>query len=130
MDVVEAERFADQWVAAWNAHDLDAVLSHFTDDAVFTSPVAARILPETDGILRGKDAIRRYWAVGLEKIPDLHFEVIHVYTGLDTIVLNYRNQTGALVNEVLRVGEEGLVVRGDGTYLAADAAGVSGVRTA
>lgn len=130
MDVVQAERFAEQWVAAWNAHDLDAVLSHFTEDAVFTSPVAARILPETNGILRGKDAIRGYWSAGMEKIPDLHFEVIHVYAGLDTIVINYRNHTGALVSEVLRVDVEGLVVRGDGTYLAADAAAVSGVRTA
>lgn len=130
MDVVQAERFAEQWVAAWNAHDLDAVLSHFTEDAVFTSPVAARILPETNGILRGKDAIRGYWLAGMEKLPDLHFEVIHVYAGLDTIVINYRNHTGALVSEVLRVDVEGLVVRGDGTYLAADAAAVSGVRTA
>jgi ketosteroid isomerase-like protein len=129
MNRMKAIQFADQWVAAWNAHDLDAVLSHFADDAVFTSPVAAAILPETNGVLRGKVAIREYWAVGLAKIPDLRFEVVDVYTGLDTVVINYRNHTGGLVNEVLRLGENGLVTRGDGTYLAADAAGASGVQT-
>jgi hypothetical protein len=80
-------------------------------------------------VLRGKVAIREYWAVGLAKIPDLRFEVVDVYTGLDTVVINYRNHTGGLVNEVLRLGENGLVTRGDGTYLAADAAGASGVQT-
>ena len=39
--------YAEQWVQAWNAHDIDAVRNHFHDDVVFTSPVAARVLPET-----------------------------------------------------------------------------------
>ena len=126
MDITSARQFAQQWVDAWNAHDLDAVLSHFSDDAEFSSPVAAQLLPETGGVLRGKEAIRGYWAVGLEKIPDLRFEVVDVYTGIATIVINYRNHAGNLVNEVLRLNDEGLVERGDGTYLVADAAGASG----
>ena len=126
MDVAFAQQFARRWVEAWNAHDLHAVLSHFSDDAEFHSPVAAQLLPETQGVLRGKEAIRGYWAVGLEKIPDLHFEVVNVYTGIDTIVINYRNHAGGLVNEVLRFNDEGLVERGDGTYLVADAAAASG----
>jgi hypothetical protein len=64
--------------------------------------------------------------VGLEKIPDLHFDVVDVYTGIATIVINYRNHAGNLVNEVLRLNDEGLVERGEGTYLVADAAGASG----
>ena len=27
-----SERFAKEWVAAWNAHDLDRVLSHYEND--------------------------------------------------------------------------------------------------
>lgn len=130
MDVSRGQSFAEQWVDAWNAHDLDAVLSHFADNAEFTSPVAAQLLPETNGILRGKDEIRSYWSVGLERIPNLRFEVIDVYTGLDTVVINYRNHAGGLVNEVLRFNEHGLVERGDGTYLVADAASASGVHPA
>ena len=40
--------YAEDWVQAWNAHDIEAVLRHFRDDVVFTSPVAARVLPETE----------------------------------------------------------------------------------
>ncbi|GAA5195323.1 nuclear transport factor 2 family protein [Microbacterium jejuense] len=129
MEIAEARRFAHEWVAAWNAHDIDGVLAHFADDAEFSSPVAAQLLPETGGVLRGKPAIRSYWAVGIERIPDLRFEVVDVYTGLDIIVINYRNHTGGLVNEVLRLGADGLVVSGAGTYLVADAAAVSGVQS-
>lgn len=32
--------FAAQWIANWNARDVEAVLSHFRDDCVFVSPVA------------------------------------------------------------------------------------------
>jgi len=126
MSPASAREFAQQWVDAWNAHDLDGVLAHFTDDAEFASPVAAQLLPETSGILRGKDAIRAYWAIGLERIPDLHFEVVDVYTGVGVVVIHYRNHVGGLVNEVLHLNEDGLVVRGFGTYLIADAAGASG----
>ena len=128
MEIAEARRFAQEWVDAWNAHDIDAVLAHFADDAEFSSPVAGQLLPETGGVLRGKAAIRGYWAVGIERIPDLRFEVVDVYTGVDLIVINYRNHTGGLVNEVLHLGADGLVVSGGGTYLVADAAAVSGVQ--
>ena len=117
MDIEQARSFARQWVDAWNDHDLEAVLSHFRDDAEFSSPVAAQLLPETGGVLRGKDAIRGYWAVGLEKIPGLRFEIVDVYAGVGMIVINYRNHAGNLVAEVLQVDDAGLVVRGAGTYL-------------
>jgi ketosteroid isomerase-like protein len=30
-----AQRFADQWIAAWNSHDLVSILSHYRDDLNF-----------------------------------------------------------------------------------------------
>jgi hypothetical protein len=119
MTVAEPEEFASQWLAAWNAHDLDSLLKHFADDVVFTSPVATQLLPDSDGVIRGKDALRAYWTEGLRRIPDLRFELVGVYAGVETLVLNYRNQKGNLVNEVLRF-EDGLVVEGHGTYLGTD----------
>jgi ketosteroid isomerase-like protein len=127
METITARTFASSWLEAWNAHDLEAILSHFSDDAVFTSPIAAQMMPETGGVLNGKDAIRVYWTAGLERIPDLHFSIEAIYTGVDTVVINYRNHIGSLVCEVLRL-VDGLVNRGDGTYLYDDAAGASGVR--
>jgi ketosteroid isomerase-like protein len=119
-----AQRFVARWVAQWNDHDLDGLLAHFADDVVFTSPVAATVLG-TDGVVRGKEALREYWSAGLRAIPDLRFEVAGHYTGIDHQVIHYRNQKGNLVCEVLRF-EDDLVVEGHGTYAAADnPAGVS-----
>jgi len=119
----DPDEFAAGWAAAWNAHDVEAVLAHFAEDAVFTSPVATRVVPDSGGVLRGKAAIRDYWATALRGLPDLHFEVLGTYAGVDTLVINYRNQRGGLVNEVLTFAD-GLVVHGRGTYLAAAAADV------
>ena len=76
MPTPDPQQFADDWVRAWNAHDVEAVLEHFHDDVVFTSPVVARVLPDTGGVVRGKDALRHYWTTALALLPDLHFDVI------------------------------------------------------
>jgi hypothetical protein len=119
MTVPEPKEFARRWLAAWNAHDLDPLLAHFADDVVFTSPVAAQLLADSDGVIRGKEALRAYWTEGLRRIPDLRFEVVGVYAGVETLVINYRNQKGGLVNEVLKF-DGNLVIEGHGTYLGTD----------
>lgn len=117
---IDAARFAADWERAWNAHDVDAVLAHFDDDVVFTSPVALRVVPDTGGVVRGKAALRGYWTTALAGIPDLQFTVESVFEGIDTLVLAYRNQAGGSVSEVLRFNDAGLVIEGHGTYLVRD----------
>ncbi len=103
------------------------MLQHFADDVIFRSPVAARVIAGTDGVIRGKDALRDYWVHALGLVPDLRFELVGVYTGIDSIVINYRNQRGGLVNEVLLFDDNGLVKQGHGTYAPDDRpAGSSG----
>src|SRR3954469_24495993 len=40
---------ADDWVAAWNKHDLDVIMAHYDDAVELTSPVAAQLLGSADG---------------------------------------------------------------------------------
>jgi ketosteroid isomerase-like protein len=115
MDRDRAEEFAESWLQAWNDHDLDAILSHFAPEIVFTSPMATRLLKGSNGSVRGKAALRDYWSEGLRLIPDLHFEILDLYLGVNTLVINYRNQRGELVNEVLSFANS-LVIEGHGTY--------------
>jgi hypothetical protein len=119
MSIPEPAAFARDWLNAWNGHDPEAVLAHFAEDAVFTSPVAVQLLDGSDGVFRGKTALRSYWTQALALIPELRFELIGVYAGVEVIVINYRNQKGGLVNEVLRFDGD-LVVEGHGTYLGTD----------
>jgi ketosteroid isomerase-like protein len=112
----DPQDFAAAWVRAWNDHDVEAVLAHFHDDVLFSSPVAARLLPETGGVVRGKAALRAYWVTALGLLPGLHFEVIDVYRGESLLVINYHNHRGESVNEVL-IFDGDLVREGHGTYL-------------
>jgi ketosteroid isomerase-like protein len=116
MDDAFAQRFATDWLDAWNSHDLERILVHFSDEVVFTSPFAVRIIEGSSGVLRGKEELRAYWSEGLRRIPDLHFEIEDLYLGVNTIVIHYRNHSGGLVNEVLTF-EGTLVSEGHATYL-------------
>jgi hypothetical protein len=111
----EAVAFAEQWAKDWNAHDVEAVLTHFADDIVFTSPLADRLFPESGGVISGKDALRRYWTEGVKRSPGMYFYVTGVYAGVDTIVIRFRNEEGAERCEVLTFGG-GVVRAGHGTY--------------
>ena len=114
MDNDEAAAFAKQWAKDWNNHDVEAVLGHFADDVVFTSPLAGQLFRESGGVMRGKQALRRYWSEGVRRNPALRFEVRGVYAGVDTLVIRFRTEQGADRCEVLTFGA-GLVRTGHGT---------------
>lgn len=69
IDKSKAESFASDWIAAWNSHDLQRVLSHYTEDFEFTSPFIIHIAGEPSGRLRGKSAVGAYWAKALARLP-------------------------------------------------------------
>ncbi len=92
------------------------MLAHFAEGVVFTSPVARRVVPDTGGVVRGQAALRSYWQRALSQVPDLHFTMIGVYEGVDTIVIHYSNQLGGNVCKVLSF-DGALVREGHGTYL-------------
>lgn len=106
-----AESFARDWIAAWNAHDLDRILSHYSDDVVFSSPFAVELADAPDGIVRGTSELRAYFARGLEAYPDLHFEPIAALPGAGSVALHYRSVGGREAIEVMELGEDGLVSR-------------------
>jgi hypothetical protein len=80
----DASSFATEWVAAWNSHDLEAILSHYASQVILTSPVAAKLTGEASGTIQGKDALRRCFAKGLELFPNLEFTFIGVMRGLSS----------------------------------------------
>jgi hypothetical protein len=66
---LDASNFATEWVAAWNSHDLEAILFHCASRVVLNSPVAAKLTGETSGTIHGKDELRRYSRKGLSSFP-------------------------------------------------------------
>jgi ketosteroid isomerase-like protein len=103
-----AERFAREWVEAWNAHDLERVLSHYEDDFEMSSPIIVTLMGEPSGKLKGKAAVGAYWAKALKLLPELRFEFLAVLAGTESVVVYCRGHRG-LTAEVLHFGETGKV---------------------
>lgn len=116
MDKVFAEHFATDWIASWNAHDLERILSHYADDFEMSSPVIVQIAGEPSGILRGKAAVSAYWEKALGLIPDLQFELLSVLAGINSITLYYKGARGRLAAEVFHFGPDNRVVRAFAHY--------------
>jgi ketosteroid isomerase-like protein len=106
---LRAEDFAAEWIAAWNAHDLERILSHYAADVVFESPASTRITGDPSGRVVGKAALRDYWRQALERVPDLTFTLRAVYGAAGGLAIRYHSsRTGQEVVEVLRFNEAGL----------------------
>ena len=103
----DAMTFARDWEAGWNSHDLDAIMAHYREDIVFRSKKALPLVGE--GEIRGKRALRAYWAAALARQPDLRFTVDTVFEGYEMLVISYTNHRGILAAETLYFDPAGLV---------------------
>jgi ketosteroid isomerase-like protein len=112
----QAHTFAEHWVQAWNAHDLDEIMSHYTENIVLISPVAAKLLNDLSGTVTGKEALRSYFKKGLEVYPDLKFELLDVMWGISSVVLYYINQNNTKAGEFMELDSAGKVTKVIATY--------------
>lgn len=111
-----ADRFAADWIAAWNSRSLDRVLAHYTDDFQFSSPAIIKVVGEPSGSLRGKQAVGAYWAKALAGLPDLVMTLDAVLWGVNTIVLNYHRNDGRVASEWFEFGSDGRVSKSSAQY--------------
>lgn len=114
MEVSTARAFAQAWIAAWNAHDLERILSHYAPGIVFLSPVAQRRVG--CGRVEGIPALRAYWQAGLTSQPDLHFTLLDVLVGHDCLTILYRNHRGQTAAETFVFAADHSVVRAFACY--------------
>jgi hypothetical protein len=107
-----AREFARDWIASWNAHDMDRILSHYTDDFEMSSPLIVERVGRPDGRLKGKKAVRDYWLPGLSLLPPLRFELLDVFVGVQAITILYNNVGRRSVAETLCFNSSGKATHG------------------
>lgn len=105
------------WVEAWNARDLDRVLTLYDEATVMTSDRIPAMGFDPSGTVHGKDALRAYWSKALALLPDLHFSLIDLFVSPDSVVVFYENERGKRICEYLRVNAQGLIVQGSANHL-------------
>lgn len=75
---IPANAVADRYLAAWQAHDVDAIMAMHTVDTTFTSAASG-----TDAV--GQDAVRAAIEASFAVWPDLHFSPQHLHETPDLI---------------------------------------------
>jgi steroid delta-isomerase-like uncharacterized protein len=79
VDGTELQELIDRYNAAWNAHDVEAIVSMHTEDSVFENHV-------TGDRNVGREAIGRAVAGIFSVFPDLTFETRRAYIREDLVV--------------------------------------------
>jgi ketosteroid isomerase-like protein len=85
----ELRAIAERWLACFAARDLDGLLALYADDAVHTSPKIRARSPETGGQLRGKAALRAWWADAFARLPELRYVPTAVIADREHVVMEY-----------------------------------------
>ena len=97
------------WFEAFNAHNLEKLLSLYDDEAEHFSPKLKIRQPETNGLVSGKDALRTWWQDAFDRLPSLHYKVTSLTSNTDRVFMEYirsvKNEDIMLVAEVLEIKE-------------------------
>lgn len=113
---MDAKKFASTWIESWNSHDLDNILSHYSDDIEITTPMIKLAAGIDSGSLKGKENVKEYWKKALEKISDLHFELYEVTLGVNSVALFYKSVMHKKAIEVMFFNEQGKVSKMNAFY--------------
>lgn len=104
---------AKEWLKAFNAHDLERLLKLYAEDAIHYSPKLKVRHPETDGLIKGKPALRNWWHDAFERIPQLEYREKTITADEDRVFMEYTRlvpgEETINVAEVLEI-KEGLIV--------------------
>lgn len=116
LDEPFAKTFVHEWIEAWNDHDLDRVLSYYSEEFQLSSPFIAALCSEPSSTLMGKESVRAFWALLLQKYPDRHFQLVDILLCVSTICIYHQTSTGVRVVEWLRFNSDGMVVAASCSY--------------
>lgn len=114
MSSIELNAIAGRWFDSFNAKDLERLLSLYADSAEHFSPKLKVRRPETNGLIRGKEALRTWWQDAFTRLPSLHYQIIRLTPFEDRVFMEYiRHASGEddlYVGEMLEI-REGLIIK-------------------
>ena len=113
----DSQVFAERWVSDWNRKDVEAMLTNFSDDVVFTSPRAKAIVGSSR--VEGKSKLREYWTRALSRVQTIHFALDLVISDGDRMGIVYVAEIDGRrmrAVEFLKFGDDGLIHEGEAMH--------------
>ena len=77
------------WLAAFNAHDVGALVELYATDATHTSPKIRALHPKSGGKLHGHAALKAWWSDAISRLPTLRYEELTVTASDERVFLEY-----------------------------------------
>jgi len=107
------QSIAFQWFDAFNSHDLEKLLALYDDHAEHFSPKLKIHQPETNGLVKGKEALRTWWRDAFDRLPTLNYTPTSFTANDQRVFMEYiRSVAGEddlVVAEVLEVNQGKIV---------------------
>ena len=104
---------ANKWFEAFNEHHLENLLALYNDNAQHYSPKLKLRQPETNGLIKGKEALRAWWKGSFERLPSLRYEPKRLIADENHIFMEYsrhvEGEDDLIVGEVLEI-KDGLII--------------------
>jgi ketosteroid isomerase-like protein len=80
---------ARAWLVAFNAHDVDALIALYADDATHSSPKIRALHPETGGRIVGKAALAAWWRDAIDRLPGLRYQATAIVGDGERAIIEY-----------------------------------------
>jgi steroid delta-isomerase-like uncharacterized protein len=82
MPTIDLEHTLEEWAAGWSTHDIERVLSLYTDDCTYEDvPLAV--------VNHGKDELRAFGERVFDAFPDLQIELTAHFAARDSAMLEW-----------------------------------------
>jgi ketosteroid isomerase-like protein len=105
---------AHAWFDAFNAHNLEKLLSLYDEEAEHFSPKLKIHHPETNGLIIGKPALHTWWEEAFDRLPTLNYKVQSLTSDSDRVFMEYirtvKDEADMQVAEVLEI-KDGKIIR-------------------
>jgi predicted SnoaL-like aldol condensation-catalyzing enzyme len=109
----QLSEIANQWFSAFNNQNLEDLLALYHENAQHYSPKLKVRHPETNGLIKGKDALRAWWKDAFERLPTLKYKVVRLTPHDNRVFMEYVRQVSGeedlYVGEMLEI-ENGLIM--------------------
>jgi limonene-1,2-epoxide hydrolase len=113
MNAQTNKQIALTWFEAFNVHNLEKLLSLYDENAQHYSPKLKIRQPETQGLIKGKGALRAWWKDAFDRLPSLQYEVKKLTADEQQVFMEYirhvNGEEDLSVGEVLEINN-GLIV--------------------
>ena len=104
---------AKLWLKEFNEHNLENLLALYSDNAEHFSPKLKIRKPKTNGLIKGKTAMRTWWKDAFERLPTLTYKELSITANNERVFMEYirivAGEENMNVVEVLEI-KNGLIV--------------------